>query len=339
MKRQVTPPTSKAHWLEMRKKNLNSTEVSALFGCNPYLSEFELWHQKKDQSLPPFEENERMVWGTLLEPAIAERAALKMNWMHRPMKDYYEIPELRLGSSFDFRIVEKNLEKSTPQRVWLDTKATMEIKNVDYMIFHKNWIVEEADADEDYNDSAYCEIEAPPHIEIQVQVQMIVSGLPKCYLCVLVGGNDLKIIEKNANPEMQKLILDRCAEFWKSIDNNQPPDIDYQRDASFLIDLYGTADDDSVIALSEHPQADVIKDLVEGYINARENITGHKEKMKTYKAQILELIGEIAKVKGDEWSISAGNIDPTEIKAHVKKGYRNFKITKKSKKASADDGE
>ena len=332
MNRKSTTPTTKEHWLQMRKRNLNSTEISALFDVNPYLTEFELWHQKKDDAMAPFEENERMIWGTLLEPAIAERAAMKMNWMHRPMKDYYELPDLRIGSSFDFRIVEVNPEKSTPTKRWLDTVATMEIKNVDYLQFYKKWVVEET---EDGSDEST--IEAPPHIEIQVQVQMLVSGLKKVYICALVGGNDLKIIERQANPEMQQIILDRCAEFWKSIDENCQPAIDYNKDSSFLISLYGTAEQDSAKSIDDFEQKEVLTDLVQSYINNRENAKLLEEKKDRYKAQILEIIGDTHKVKGGEWSISAGNIDPVEIKAHVRSGRRDFRINKKSKKASNDE--
>ncbi len=200
------------------------------------------------------------------------------------------------------------------------------------MIFHKTWVSED---DEDGNS----EIEAPPHIEIQVQVQMLVSGLKKVYLCVLVGGNDLKIVEREANPEMQEIILARCAEFWKSIDENCQPAIDYNKDSSFLISLYGTADADKAISVDDldDAQREKLISTVTNYIEIREKMKALDEQKDSCKAQILEVIGDAAKIKGDEWSISAGNIDPAELKAHVKKGYRNFKVTKKTKKATNDE--
>ena len=43
------PITDKQSWLENRLLDVTSTEVSALFNLNPYITEFELYYQKKDK--------------------------------------------------------------------------------------------------------------------------------------------------------------------------------------------------------------------------------------------------------------------------------------------------
>lgn len=307
----ITTPKDEAHWLQMRTRNLNSTEISALFNANPYVTPFELWHQKKSGEVASdFVDNERTEWGKLLEPAIAERAAKSKGWNHRPMKDYYELTDLRIGSSFDFCIVDES-EKAT---------AIMEIKNVDGLVFLKTWI-----EDEDDNRT-----EPPPHIEIQAQVQMLVSGLKTVYLCVLVGGNKLKIIPIHADEGMQSAIINACAEFWRSIEANEPPAIDYKRDINLLTELYSSADNDKEIQADEE-----VVELAKQYLEAAKAHKLADEKKKEIKVKILEKIGDAAKVKHAEFSISAGVIDPVEVQAHVKNGYRNFKVTAKVKKASA----
>jgi len=67
-------------WLTERAKDVTSTEVSALFGLSPYLTEFELFHQKRDAVVVKIEPNERMKWGNRLESAIAQGAAEDMGW-------------------------------------------------------------------------------------------------------------------------------------------------------------------------------------------------------------------------------------------------------------------
>jgi predicted phage-related endonuclease len=63
----TTPVTDKEAWLQQRTQDVTSTEVSALYDLSPYLSEFELFHQKRDQEIVRIEENERMTWGKRLE--------------------------------------------------------------------------------------------------------------------------------------------------------------------------------------------------------------------------------------------------------------------------------
>ena len=68
-------PEDNKHWLQLRTRDVTSTEVSALFGLNPWMTEFELWHNKKSQAVIEIEDNERMKWGRRLEDPIAQGVA------------------------------------------------------------------------------------------------------------------------------------------------------------------------------------------------------------------------------------------------------------------------
>ncbi len=70
---EIINPDNEQHWLECRTKDITSTEIAALFGISPYITEFELWHRKKSGVVVKFEENERMEWGTALQDAIAAK--------------------------------------------------------------------------------------------------------------------------------------------------------------------------------------------------------------------------------------------------------------------------
>ena len=121
MNRKSIETKDKDHWLDLKSKDISSTEVAALFGLSPYLTKFELWHRKKTGSILSIEENERMKWGSRLEPAIAEGIGIDNGWDVAPFKNYMTIPELRLGSSFDY-VIGSN-------------ESLLEIKNVDNLIF------------------------------------------------------------------------------------------------------------------------------------------------------------------------------------------------------------
>src|SRR3546814_18454596 len=57
----------------------------ALFGCNPWLTEFELWHRKAGNvATPDFAHNERTFWGTILEPVIL--AAASERYGYQPLE-------------------------------------------------------------------------------------------------------------------------------------------------------------------------------------------------------------------------------------------------------------
>lgn len=54
---------SREQWLAARAKDITSTEIAALYGLSPYITEFELFHNKRDGVRTQITENERMTWG------------------------------------------------------------------------------------------------------------------------------------------------------------------------------------------------------------------------------------------------------------------------------------
>src|SRR3990167_2310934 len=214
MIRESIIPKTKEEWLSLRTKDLTSTDVSALFGISPYSTAFELWHRKKEGTIIELDPNERMEWGNYLQDSIAKKFADAEKMTIREKNEYIRIPELRIGSSFDFEI------QSDQNRIF-------EIKNVDRSVYADQWIEEEG------------KIEAPPHIEMQVQHQLLVSGCKSAVLGVLVGGNKGILINRKADALIHSAILDKAVEFWASIDANTPPVPDFTKDAEIISKVYG----------------------------------------------------------------------------------------------------
>lgn len=172
MKRESYPITDKQSWLENRLLDVTSTEVSCLFNLNPWQSEFELYDQKKNKIVQNLEDNSRMMYGRMLEDSIAMIYAEQTKQKVEQFDEYMRIPELRMGSSFDYKIVSEG------------EPGLLEIKNVDWVSYKNNWIEHSPE-----------NIQAPPHIELQLYHQMEVSGMNWGCICALVGGNDLKIVK------------------------------------------------------------------------------------------------------------------------------------------------
>lgn len=294
---------SDEHWHSLRAEDLTSTDMAALFDMSPYLTEFELWHRKKEGIIPEFEATERMKWGNRLEASIAEGIAEEYNLKVVPMKDYYKMDGLRIGTSCDFSILE------SPD---FEGEGILEIKNVDGMVFARDW----------RTDQEGTAVEAPPHIELQVQHQLLVTGRDYAYIGALVGGNTLHVIKRKSDDVIGMTILKRAANFWQSIAENNPPEINYEKDSEFLISMYNHAEPGKEMESDEK-----IEWLAEQYRDAASEVKDAEKKKAAAKAQLLELVGESEKVRGPNFTISCGVTGPKEIPAYTRKGFRNFRIS------------
>lgn len=311
---EIIKPESQAHWLALRTMDITSTEVAALFGLSPYITHFELWHRKKEGTVVKLEENERMKWGTRLQDSIAAGIAEDQNWLIRRMDEYIRDNELRIGSSFDFSIEQFIPNIETPD----NEKGLLEIKNVDALIFRDGWAFDE-DGD----------LEAPPHIEIQVQHQMLLTARPVVHIGALVGGNRVQLIERRPDKSVFQAITQKVTDFWASIESNRPPTPDFIRDADFISQIYGYADPGKVF--------DARDDDEFGMWASEHKRLGEEIKMLTevrdgFKSRMLMRMQDAEKVVGDGFTISAGVIGEAEV-SYVRKPYRMFKPAWKKVKA------
>ena len=297
---QILKDLNKDQWLAYKSKVISSTEISSIFGISPYATEFEIWHRKANASIISISENQRILWGSRLESAIANGVAQDNNWDIRPMKEFYYDPKLRIGSSFDYCIVDKGVDK-----------YILEIKNVDSLIFKDGWIVDEEG-----------DIEAPPHIEIQVQFQLMISGLKEAYIACLVGGNTVQLIKRSADEDIKKMMLTKVAKFWESVDAGVPPEPNFEKDAEFICSLYNVA---TVGKVADEKDNEELKALALEYKMESDIIKNAQVRKDAAKAKMLTIIEDSEKALGSGFSISAGIIGPTTV-SYERKGYRNFKV-------------
>lgn len=286
IKREIITPSSEEHWLSLREPNLNSTDIAALFGCSPYLTAFELWHRKAGSLTSDFKDNERMAWGRRLEAVVAAGIGEDNDWLVVPFKDYVHIPAYRIGSSFDFAA-------AVPASVTGGPNAILEIKCVDYFAYKDGWII---DGDT---------VEAPPHIELQVQHQMLVSGIDRAYIGVLIGGNHVVVLERQADPQIHRLIVAKAAAFWKSIEDGMPPKPDYSTDARAIIALNSNVRDGAFIDATD--DAEIAQAITE-YHHVSSEVSALEKLKEEKKARLLELVGDAEKVVAGRFTVSTGMV-------------------------------
>lgn len=313
---ETIPVTDEQTWLQQRLKDVTSTEVSALYGLSPYLSEFELFHQKRDQVVVRIPENERMKWGKRLEAVIAHGAAEEMGWNISKLDVYMRDSDARIGSSFDFQINSSS-----------DGRGILEIKNVDGIQYARNWI-----------DDGQGNIEAPEHIELQVQHQMEVADVQWCAIVALVGGNTQKVVYRNRDRGIGQDIRTKVSEFWQRIDANRAPSPDYTMDAEYIIkQLRNQADEN--LALEAN---DMLQDMIKQYNFVAKEASDLLKIKEQKKAEILEMIGAASKIITPFGTMSTGMVKesqgtlvtPAMVGTYVggRAGFRNFRFNPKKEK-------
>lgn len=315
MKREIIIPQSETHWLELRIGDLTSTMVPALFGLSPYLTEFEIYHAKVSGLDISIKENERMRKGKRLEKFAAEEVAIMNGWKVRDIKEYIRIPELRIGSSFDYEI-------DCPER----GKGILEIKAVDYFQHKQKWVDDQA----------------PEHIEIQLQHQLEVADQYDWgVIAAFTSIYDYQLYFRKRDRDMGAALLKKCAEFWHKVDNKIEPAPDFAKDGYAISQVYKGGE--GVADMTTNEEFDV---LCGRYERLKDEEAAAKEAKDETKARLHYLVGTNKEAYGSKYKLLAGQTKDTKgtlitqamVGMHMggRSGYRQCKITdltaKKGKK-------
>jgi putative phage-type endonuclease len=301
--------SNREDWLELRANDVTATEVSALFGVSPYMSKYQLWHQKKTKTVEGVEETERMKWGTRLEDAIAKGIREDLGLGGSKVDRYYRDTVLKAGASPDWQLLDNDGDVHV-----------LEIKNVDGFAFKRGWKI--------LDDG---EVVAPLHIELQLQQQMMLMNCRSGVIGALVGGNNVQILRREANGELIDAIKKKIQNFWASIEANEPPEINFEDDYDLIMDLSRESDKGEPINASLR-----VCELIAEYNNLKTVADKADKKIKAIKAEILHEVGDHALVHGDGWKLDTKLIGGSDGKAitadmvgtitGIRKPYRQFRI-------------
>lgn len=296
--RQTITHATEAEWLAARKLDLTSTECAGLFNAGCYKNArtiYELHHIKAGLLAPvPFEENERTKWGKRFEAPIAAGFAEDLGLIIEPFKVYMRIPELRMGSSFDFKVIGISDFFSGDETVRdmfrKHGEGVLEIKNVDGLQFNHTWM--------DDGET----IEAPAHIEMQVAHQLEVCDLNWSIIAPLIGGNTPKIVLRERDAAVGEAIRLKCAEFWLDVDTGNIPPPDFSKDADAIARVYRD-NDGSSIDLTDNAH---LAALCMAYKAAAADAKAADERKSAAKAEILTIVQAAKSIAADGFKISAG---------------------------------
>jgi predicted phage-related endonuclease len=223
------PVGTRAEWLRMRERDVTASAAGALVGEHDYETEYGLW-AKKSGKAEPEAETKRMWLGTRREPIMAELIALeKPDWqLLYPVGAYYRDPKVRLGCTPDLFAID-------PARPGF---GNVQIKTTDTFIFKQKW----KDGD----------TVVPPYgVGIQALIEATLTGASWSAVAVGVGYDaDLYIEDVPLHPKMMTHLGAKSLEFWRRVEENDPPPVNPERDADTIKALYANADEGATIDLS-----------------------------------------------------------------------------------------
>ena len=252
---------SDAQWHELRRRNIGGSEVAALFGASPWMTEFTLWAEKAGITEHAVEENQKMRLGKYLEQYIALELAKELGWTVERSREYHLHPLVAgMGCTLDFDIVDHE---------W--GPGICECKCVfDYADYMEHW----------------SDDRAPPHIELQVQHQLAVTGRSWAAIAVLVmqTGTLMPAIIRRPIPEVIHDIEYQVTRFWKSIQDRQRPEPTGTDDELAIMRKIWPARAPRKIL--ENPSADLANEA-SLYVWASEHLAGIERQKTASKAKLL----------------------------------------------------
>jgi len=294
---------NEAHWHQLRAKNVGGSEIAALFNVSPHTTPFELWHRKAGL-LPDVDlsDNDRVFWGSILEPAIAEGARIKTGWAVRKVHDYITDDQTPgFACTLDYEII------GHPKG-----PGVMEIKNVDGLVHHR-WDRDEAGTKE-----------PPLSFLLQAQAQMAVTGYSWGVVSCLIGGNHIEIYEYDRREtiiaEMRRLV----EKFWDSVKAGTAPDPNFSEDLDSLKILHSASGNGFADMTSDNRLADLCAE----YVDAGAAEKAGKKRKDAAKAEMLTKIGSFDKIGVGVFSISAAEVKGGTVN-YERKPYRGFRVNQK----------
>jgi putative phage-type endonuclease len=266
--------------LEARKSGLGGSDAAAALGLSPWKSPLELYLEKRGE-VEPVEGNERMRWGSLIEPVIREEYARRTGLevvapvamvRHRTLPWAFAHPDGLI------RGAPKGLEIKTASR-------------------EDGWGEEGTD-------------QVPEPYLLQTIHTMGVCELQSMDLAVLFGFNRLAIYQIQFDPQAWEMLAGAEQAFWERVQAGNPPEPDWQAPSTgeLLRRLY-TGTDGTILSatdsdegwLATYREAD---ELANQYLSAKASAKNH----------LLHTMGEASEMKFSDGTV-------LRRKKTLRKGY------------------
>lgn len=187
-----------------RKKYLGSTDCAAIIGICKYRNALSVFNQKL--GLEQQNQNNAMKLGLLLEPIVMKLAEEQLKVKIKQTQIHYKHPSYEfIGGTIDGLTECGTLIEVKTSRIGSDfTQASI-----------------------------------PDNYLIQVQYLMGLSNTTKCFVCVLIGGQDFRTYTIYFDKSLYQRLISASVSFWENnILKMVPPTIEKKVDMSLPSDTY-----------------------------------------------------------------------------------------------------
>ena len=301
----VITSSNREDWLKLRTKGIGGSDVAAALGLSPWRTPVELWQDKRGEGEPQ-PATDSMHFGTILEDIVAkefqERTGMKVQRVNYTFADG---DDDWMRANIDRAIVNPDISGNVravkdPQagKPFITTDAILECKTASAF---SAALWGDSQEDEIKAGKIVTEHRIPLYYETQVQWYMRLTGVPVCYVAVLIGGNDFRMYRIDRNEEAITAIVEKCRVFWfdyvKAGVAPEPMDIDdirhlYRREVGPMVEASVAA----AVAIGEYrnlkgqaetikKQMDAVATQIAGFIGENEGLLLDGKKAVTFKAQ------------------------------------------------------
>jgi putative phage-type endonuclease len=240
-------------WLEDRRKGIGGSDAAAVLGLSKSRTPLQVYQDKRGEGVEQ-EDNEAMLWGRVLEPVVRQQYAERTG-----------------------RIVR------LPEGILAHPKYPFMLANIDG-VTGDNRLVEIKTARTPIGFGEPGTDEVPQAYLIQVQHYLTVTALSVADLAVLIGGSDFRIYEIPADPELQGMIIEDEAAFWKHVEDGIPPEPITFAD---MQQRYGRASRAATVIAGEE-----VIEAVQRLHSIKTALKAHEEAEEEQKAVIMKALGE-----------------------------------------------
>ncbi len=286
-----TRTLTKEAWRVLRRQGIGGSDAATVLGLNPFETPMGLYLDKLGLA-DEKPETEEMLWGTLLEPVVANRFAAVMPFT------VHDLPQMLRHRDHPFMTA--NID-----RVLIDPRhpergpGILECKAPGFRQL-PHWGPDKA----------------PDHYVIQVQQYMAVTGYQWGYLAALIGGNRFVVVAVERDEAFIQGLIQAEAAFWHRVQTHQPPPLDGSAASEKLLKtLYARAQEQPALVLPPEAEA-----LALAWRAAKDRETAATRDRKAAEHQLEGLMGEAPEALAGPHRITWANrtrrgIDANALKA------------------------
>lgn len=289
-------------WLAYRKMGITGTDAGAIAGMNPYVSAFQVYHDKLTDETEDID-NESMRQGRDLEEYVAQRFTEETGFKVRRANAIFQNEE------YPFMLADFD-------RLVVGQKIGLECKTVSPY------------SEEKWKDGAI-----PLHYQMQVQHYLAVSGFDCWYVAALIFGREFIIRKIERDEELIKYLIRVEKKFWYgNVMAHVLPDPDGTKECSEQIArLYYKTDLQKTVQLNGCNQM----------LKRREELSSLMDKLEKEKNEIDQKIklemqdaayGYTEDYKVSWVTVERNQIDSKKLKAEKPEIYKEYSTNSSSRR-------